>query len=261
MEAKVFFRNVKRFCVALCRLLRKVSLFTVRWAKFLWIHFWRSAIILTAKFFSGASVSWVEDSVYGSAAGGKTGRWGRGPFEPCQRIYFANHSSHLDAIVIWTSLPESIRRETRMVAAFDYWNAGPLRRFLSKKVFNAILIDRKHVSIRNNPINQLLKEMGTEYSIIIFPEGGRGNGERLQSFKSGIYYLAKKKPEVELIPVYLDNMNRILPRGMVLPVPMLSRVIFGSPIWIEEGEMKEAFLNRCREALLKLKDSYSSTCT
>ena len=196
----------------------------------------RGFLILLAKFLSGASVRWVDCQP-----------------ETCQRVYFANHTSHLDSIVIWSVLPEKVREKTRMVAALDYWSAGPIRRFLARE-FHAILIDRKHVSIKNNPIFGLLREMGDEYSIIIFPEGGRGNGEKINDFKSGIYYLAKKKPEIELIPIYLDNMNRILPRGMVLPVPMLSRVVFGPPIWIEKDEKKEVFLERCREAVLKLKD-------
>lgn len=192
--------------------------------------------ILVAKFISGASVRWVDCQP-----------------ESCQRVYFANHTSHLDSIVIWSVLPEKVREKTRMVAALDYWSAGPIRRGMAR-LFHAILIDRKHVSIKNNPIFRLLREMGDDYSIIIFPEGGRGNGEKINDFKSGIYYLAKKKPEIELIPIYLDNMNRILPRGMVLPVPMLSRVVFGPPIWIEKDEKKEVFLNRCREAVLKLKE-------
>ena len=196
----------------------------------------RGAFVLLAKFISGASVRWVDCQP-----------------ESCQRVYFANHTSHLDSIVIWSVLPEKVREKTRMVAALDYWSAGPVRRSIAR-LFHAILIDRKHVSIKNNPIFRLLREMGDDYSIIIFPEGGRGNGEKINDFKSGIYYLAKKKPEIELIPIYLDNMNRILPRGMVLPVPMLSRVVFGPPIWIEKDEKKEVFLERCREAVLKLKE-------
>lgn len=197
----------------------------------------KNILILLAKFLSGASVRWIDCQP-----------------EPCQRLYFANHTSHLDAIVIWTSLPEKVREKTRMVAARDYWDAGPIRRFIAKKVFHAILIDRENVSKRNNPIYSILEEMGEDYSIIIFPEGGRTNGDFVREFKSGMYYLAKKRPELELVPVYLDNMNRILPRGMVLPVPMLSRVVFGPPIWIEKKENKEAFLARARDAVLHLKE-------
>ncbi|MDO5565565.1 MAG: lysophospholipid acyltransferase family protein [Planctomycetia bacterium] len=201
------------------------------------VFFVKSFLILLARFLSGASVRWVESQP-----------------EPCQRVYFANHTSHLDAIVIWAALPENVREKTKMVAAKDYWDGGPIRRFVAKKVFKAILIDRKHVTKRNNPIYSLLDEMGEDHSIIIFPEGGRSNDEQVHDFKSGLYYLAKKKPEIELIPVYLDNMNRILPRGMILPVPMLSRIVFGPPMWIEKTECKEAFLERAREAVLKLKE-------
>ncbi len=201
------------------------------------VYLVKNFMIFLAKFLSGASVRWV-DSIP----------------EGCQRVYFANHTSHLDAIVIWAALPEKVRERTRMVAAEDYWEGGPIRRFLAKKVFKAILIDRKHVTKRNNPIYKMLEVMGDEHSIIIFPEGGRSSDNQVHEFKSGMYYLAKKKPELELIPVYLDNMNRILPRGMILPVPMLSRVVFGPPIWIEQKEHKETFLARAREAVLKLKE-------
>lgn len=203
----------------------------------MFISILKSLFILLAKFISGASVRWV----------------GSQP-EKCQRVYFANHTSHLDAIVVWAALPSQLREQTKMVAARDYWDAGSIRRFIAKKIFNAILIEREQVTKRNNPIYTLLNEMGDEYSIVIFPEGGRGNGVEVNEFKSGIYYLAKKRPELELIPVYLDNMNRILPRGMILPVPMLSRLVFGPPIWVEKNERKEEFLERARLAVLKLKE-------
>jgi 1-acyl-sn-glycerol-3-phosphate acyltransferase len=73
-------------------------------------------------------------------------------------------------------------------------------------------------------------------------------------FKSGLYYLAKKRPDLELIPVYIDNMNRILPRGEFLPVPLLSSITFGPPMWLEAGETKNEFLERARKAVLKLRE-------
>ena len=309
-----FFRAIGRFFAALARFLRRVYTVILGWISAFFVFFWRSAIILTAKFLSGASVRWVDlsddqrDDVQIQSAEIRSGGGMSGPESPSflekisrlllkafgkkipdertfgrqQRIFFANHTSHLDSIVIWSVLPGFMRRETRMVAAKDYWTAGPFRRYLAKKVFNAILIDRKHISIKNNQVHQLLTEMGNDHSIIIFPEGGRGDGETIRPFKSGIYHLAKKNPELELVPIYLDNMNRILPRGVVLPVPMRSRVIFGSPIWIENAyvnktdgtvwkqgeplppdaaadyefklEPKDEFLRRCRDAGMDLKD-------
>jgi hypothetical protein len=69
-----------------------------------------------------------------------------------------------------------------------------------------------------------------------------------------LYYLAKKRPDLELVPVYMDNMNRILPRGEFLPVPLLSSITIGAPIWLEAGELKNDFLARARESVRSLKD-------
>ena len=198
----------------------------------------KNILILLAKFISGASVRWV----------------GSEPEATSQRIYIANHTSHLDGVVIWAALPRDIRERTRLVAAKDYWMGGPMRRFLAVRVMNVILVDRENVSKKNNPLYHMLDEMGNKYSIIIFPEGSRSTTGVVGEFKSGVYYLVKKRPELELIPVYLDNMNRILPKGVPLPAPMLSRVLFGAPIWYLKGESKDDFLIRARASVLALKD-------
>ncbi len=199
--------------------------------------FVKNFLILLAKFVSGASVRWV----------------GSEPEASSQRVYIANHTSHLDGVVIWAALPRNVREKTRLVAAKDYWIGGPIRRFLAIRVMNVILVDRDNVSKRNNPLYHMLDEMGDKYSIIIFPEGSRSTTGVVGEFKSGVYYLVKKRPELELIPVYLDNMNRILPKGVLLPAPMLSRVLFGAPIWYEKNESKEDFLIRARQRVLALK--------
>jgi len=146
-----------------------------------------------------------------------------------------------------------VRRLTRPVAAKDYWTRGWVRRKLAK-AYNALLIDRTEIKVHQSPVDLMLREIGRTHSVIMFPEGGRSTGEAVGEFKSGLYYLAKKRPELELIPVYINNMNRILPRGEFLPVPLLSSVTFGPPIWLESGEPKQDFLARAREAVLKLKE-------
>jgi 1-acyl-sn-glycerol-3-phosphate acyltransferase len=101
----------------------------------------------------------------------------------------------------------------------------------------------------------MLQEMGDRYSLIIFPEGSRNTEEEMGEFKSGLYYLAKKRPDLELMPVYIDNLNRVLPRGEFLPVPLLSCITIGSPIYLEKGENSKAFLKRAREAVRSLKEA------
>ena len=195
-----------------------------------------ATLVALAKFFSGATLRWVDCQP-----------------DTCQRIYFANHTSHVDALILWASLPKHIRNITRPVAAKDYWDGGPIRRYLAR-VFNACLVDRKQVKKRNSPVDMLLNEMGDKYSLIIFPEGGRNASGEMGPFKSGLYYLGKRRPDLELVPVYLDNMNRVMPKGEVLPVPLLTSISIGAPIWLERGENKLEFLERARQAILDLKE-------
>lgn len=178
-----------------------------------------------------------------------------------QRVFFANHTSHLDFVVLWSALPREVRRLTRPVGGRDYWGTSPIRRYIAEQAFNAILIDRSKE--RQSPeqaaagaraqIERIASEMGDSYSIIVFPEGTRGSGEQVGPFKSGLYHLCTAKPGLELVPVYLANMNRILPKGEIVPVPMVGSVIFGDPIRMEEGEAKERFLARAREAVVRLR--------
>ena len=174
--------------------------------------------------------------------------------DTCQRVYFANHTSHLDALVIWASLPSNIRRFTRPVAAKDYWDKGFVRRYLAKS-FNALLIDRKEIKVHRSPVDFMIREAGDVYSLIVFPEGGRNTTGEMGEFKSGLYYLSKKRPDWEMVPVHIDNLNRVLPRGEFLPVPLLSCITFGPPIWLEKGESKVEFLKRAQEAVTRLKDN------
>jgi 1-acyl-sn-glycerol-3-phosphate acyltransferase len=180
-----------------------------------------------------------------------------------QRIYFANHTSHLDFVVLWSALPPEIRARVRPIAAKDYWEETPLRRYLAQNVFHAVLLERGTTAKAKNPeeahfvgrhlIEEMDNALGTQDSLILFPEGTRGTGEKMGPFRSGLYHLATRRPDVELVPAYLDNMNRILPKGEFLPVPMLSLLTFGKPIQLEPNEDKDAFLERAREAVAGLR--------
>ena len=200
---------------------------------------WLMAHVLafTAKLMSGFTTRWIDCQP-----------------DTCQRVYFANHTSHLDAVVLWAALPPDVRAVTRPVAAKDYWLKGPVRRYLANNVFKALLIDRLNIKVHQSPVDELLRAIADKYSIIVFPEGGRSSGEEVGEFKSGLYYLSKKRPDLELVPVHMDNLNRVLPRGEVLPVPLLSCITFGPPIWLQRDEPKTTFLRRAREAVVRLKE-------
>lgn len=170
------------------------------------------------------------------------------------RIYYANHSSHLDGLVIWSGLPPLMRHFVHPVAAKDYWVKTPFRRYLVDKVFRAVLVDRKgDKAAQSNILEPLESVLEAKHSLIFFPEGTRGDGEKLSQFKSGLYYLAKKYPNVELVPVYLENLNRVLPKGSKLVVPVICSAVVGKPLApMVEHENKIAFLQRAKEALEEL---------
>ena len=189
---------------------------------------------------------------------GATVEWHCDPNADAQRIYFGNHSSHLDFIAIWSALPARLRRRTRPVAGRDYWERTVLRRYLATEVFRAVLIDRGASSPEDAliaaraSVEGMARAMGDRDSLIVFPEGTRSHDGVIGSFKSGLYHLSRARPDVELIPVHLENLNRILPKGESLPVPMLSKVTFGAPLRVFPVEQKDAFLARSRAALLTL---------
>lgn len=180
-------------------------------------------------------------------------RWVGAEPDVCQRIYFANHTSHLDAPLVWAVLPAEVRALTLPTAARDYWSAGKLRYQLATRVFNAVLIERDRFSRSNNPLSILVSAMGNRYSLILFPEGKRNPGPEIGEFRGGLYHLAKRRPEIELVPVYIANLWRIFPKGALLPLPLLSSVSFGAPIRLQVAEPKAAFLERARNAVRTLK--------
>ncbi|MFD1260692.1 lysophospholipid acyltransferase family protein [Entomomonas asaccharolytica] len=171
--------------------------------------------------------------------------------EPKQRIYYANHTSHADFVLIWAALPPKLRNKTRPVAAADYWSKTKLHRFMIHKMFRGVLVDRIRKE-DSNPLEPMLKALAESDSLIIFPEGTRNKEEQLLPFKSGIYNLAEAYPNVEIVPVWLDNLKRVMPKGHLIPLPVLCSLTMGEPIQVEENETRQAFLERARDTLIAL---------
>ncbi len=172
---------------------------------------------------------------------------------PVQRIYFANHTSNADMPIIWTVLPPALRRQTRPVAAADYWLKNKLRAFAGPEVFRAVLIDRRRDHQTEDPIAKIITALDEGSSIIIFPEGGRNMGsEPLLPFKAGLYNIARARPQIDLIPTWIDNISQVMPKGEVIPVPLGCTVTFGAPLHVSAGESKDAFLARMAGALTDL---------
>ncbi|RZL61436.1 MAG: 1-acyl-sn-glycerol-3-phosphate acyltransferase [Variovorax sp.] len=226
---------------------------------------------------------------------GSQARWYGCPPKAEQRIYFANHQSHADLVMIWAALPEELRSITRPIAARDYWANTPFKRWITTEVFNAVYVERSaapavtpvatapaervepsmapiaptqlplvppepvvevgRVSAPEgpDPLAPLIEALTSGDSIIIFPEGTRGHTGEPQKFKSGLFALAQQFPDVVLVPAWIDNVQRVMPKGEIVPVPILCSVTFGAPIQLAPGEERRPFLDRAREAVIALR--------
>jgi 1-acyl-sn-glycerol-3-phosphate acyltransferase len=183
---------------------------------------------------------------------GVRGEWRGCAPQPRRRVYFANHRSHGDFVLVWTVLPIALRGVTRPVAGADYWLKGSIRRFIAKHVFHAVLIERDAQTRAVDPIAVMTTAL-EDNSLILFPEGTRNTtAESMLPFRTGLYHVAKARPDVELVPVWIENLNRVMPKGEVVPIPLLCTVTFGTPIALGRDEDKAAFLDRCRNAVLAL---------
>ena len=234
---------------------------------------------------------------------GSQARWYGCPPKAEQRIYFANHQSHADMVLIWAALPEELRSITRPIAAKDYWTKTPFRQWITTAVFNAVYVDRQATPARpvapvaaeptgapatpsdadtaaaggpdpspeappraptpeelraalpeSDPLAPLVRALESGDSIVIFPEGTRGHGDEPQAFKSGLFKLAQMFPQVVLVPAWINNVQRVMPKGEVVPVPILCSVTFGTPIQLEAGEERRPFLDRARRAVIALRE-------
>jgi 1-acyl-sn-glycerol-3-phosphate acyltransferase len=183
---------------------------------------------------------------------GAHGRWLGCEPRPVQRIYFANHSSHLDTLALWAALPPLLRQRTRPVAARDYWGNGGLRGFIAQHGFRAVYIERDRDHREGDPLEPLCEALAAGDSLIIFPEGTRSPDPLPRPFKAGLYHLAQRHPQAELVAVYLDTLHRAMPKGSLLPVPLTCMVRFGRALRLGEGEDKESFLQRARAAVVEL---------
>ena len=229
---------------------------------------------------------------------GAQARWYGCPPKAEQRIYFANHQSHADIVMIWAALPQELRSITRPIAAKDYWTKTPFRQWITTSVFNAIYVDRQSGKTSgvsgmapadavtaspsstaelptapvaesalalspqamidklpaDDPLSPLVRALQNGDSIVIFPEGTRGSADDPQPFKSGLFKMSQMFPQVVLVPAWINNVQRVMPKGEVVPVPILCSVTFGAPIQIEQGEERRPFLDRARLAVMALRD-------
>jgi 1-acyl-sn-glycerol-3-phosphate acyltransferase len=207
----------------------------------LWARIFGYGMIAVAKLVTGARSLWQT------------------PPDSAPTVYFANHNSHADFALVWATLPRALRYTTRPVAGADYWLAKPLRRFVGVEVINALMIAREGGSSlrENNPVRHMAAALQAGDSLIMFPEGTRNMGEKpLQDIKSGIYHLAKACPHARFVPVWIDNVQRVLPKGILVPIPLACTVRYGAPLAFAPDVNKKVFLDLVRDGLLNLRPAH-----
>jgi 1-acyl-sn-glycerol-3-phosphate acyltransferase len=165
-------------------------------------------------------------------------------------ILIANHSSHLDTISLLSLFPFSRLRRIRPVAAADYFERNRFVSLLTKTLFNILPIARRNITTENNPLRRMREAIEAGDSLIIFPEGTRGSGKEIGEFKSGVAHLISKLPGVAVVPAYLVNMGRSLPKGEFIPVPFFCEIRIGAPR-IFEGNRQE-IIKALEAAVLEL---------
>jgi len=168
-----------------------------------------------------------------------------------QRIYFANHTSHSDTLAIMAALPKEARLNTKPLAAADYWGKNRFLRYIATRGLNSVLIDRQPKD-GEDPLESVRQAMAQGCSVIIFPEGTRRFQALPGEFKSGLYRLHKAFPQARLVPIYLDNLYRSMPKGKHVPLPIICTIRIGDPLAVGENEEIGDFLNRAREAVVRL---------
>jgi 1-acyl-sn-glycerol-3-phosphate acyltransferase len=196
---------------------------------------------------------WQRDCMLGAVhmVAGAYPVWHEGAPSATQKIFFSNHTSHVDTLAILAALPRPLRKLVRPVAARDYWERGKAKVHIARNLLDVVLIDRNREG-DGDPLGPVREALRLGHSIIIFPEGTRSAELLPQPFKSGLYRLAIEFPHIDLCPVYLENLQRIMPKGAIWPVPLICKVHFGAMTTVGENETKVDFLKRARDAVIEL---------
>lgn len=173
-----------------------------------------------------------------------------------QFILIANHNSHLDAMSIMASLPKSQIKNVRPVAAQDHFGKTKWQTWLSNYFINTLLIQRKSdkENPENDPVYKMNKALKEGYSLIIFPEGTRGQPNSPKDFKAGVALILIENPHIPYIPIYLKAMGKAMPKGDNLIVPHESAIFYGVPTKINSSDITgilEKMKNEIEELKLK----------
>jgi len=172
--------------------------------------------------------------------------------EPC--IIVGNHNSHLDTVVILSSLPSRQLIKTHPIAAGDYFGKTPMKAGLTRFFVNAILIPRSRPKAGEtgaDPIQLMVDVLDKGDSLLLFPEGSRGEPEKFQKFKRGVGLVLEQRPGIPFIPVYMKGLGKVLPKGDPVPVPFDSYIHVGKPVY-PQGKTAQEIVEEVERSIRQL---------
>ncbi len=172
-----------------------------------------------------------------------------------QFIVVSNHNSHLDSLALMSALSSSQIANTHPVAAEDYFGQSPMRAFFTRFFTNAILIPRAAIKGGQNPIRLMSSVLSNGSSLILFPEGSRGEPEKMQEFKKGIGLILKMHPEIPYIPIFIKGMGKVLPKGERMLVPFDTYICFGEPANCKSTNVDD-MVKEIEQSIVDLSEKY-----
>ncbi len=167
-------------------------------------------------------------------------------------IIIANHNSHLDTFLLLTLFKTSLLDRLKPVAAADYFLKGGFSSWVSLRLIGILPVTRERKREESDPLQACYRALERGDILIIFPEGSRGAPEEMSNFKTGIARIARQFPEVPVVPIYLQNAGRALPKGKHIPVPFVFTAIIGEALTYP-GDRAE-FMDQLRSAMAVLKE-------
>lgn len=172
-------------------------------------------------------------------------------------IIIANHNSHIDTLLLMSLFSVSKINKIRPVAAADYFCNTKFKKFIFENLIGIIPIERK-ISKENisTLFSGIFNALDNNEIIIIYPEGTRGNDNKINKFKSGVAHIAKAYPNVPVIPIFINGPDKILPKIDAILVPFISDVYIGEPLFYNKKSTME-FTEEIKEKVFELKAQHT----
>ncbi len=170
---------------------------------------------------------------------------------PGPAIIVANHNNHIDTLILMSLFPLRQLWRLRAAAADDYFFRNRALAWFAVLMFGIIPVKRSGL-LRGDgaPLAACSAALDRGAILIVYPEGTRGEPERLAALKPGVCHLARDHPDIAVIPVFLHGTGKLLPKGKIVPVPFVCDVAVGRRLrWTGD---RDDFMRRLEDRFTEL---------